>query len=104
MRARCYRVELKPKSTNSAVMVPPASGSRAASKPAKSILRRSGELGFPYFEVRCSRLTPTDSDCHARPNADSAFQIIRFKIITDDGQEVELIDEMRGKGYDVTIE
>ena len=46
----------------------------------------------------------TDSICHVRPNADSAFQIIRFKIITDDGQEVELIDEMRGKGYDVTIE
>ncbi|CED82810.1 Cytochrome oxidase assembly protein 1 [Phaffia rhodozyma] len=39
-----------------------------------------------------------------RPNKKSAFQVIRFKIITDGGVEKELIGEMRGKGYDIDIE
>lgn len=46
-------------------------------------------------------LMPSSSSC--RPNKDAAFQVIRFKIITDDGESTELVEEMRGKGYDVDL-
>ena len=29
--------------------------------------------------------------------------MIRFKILTDDGASHELVEEMRGKGYDVDL-
>jgi hypothetical protein len=38
-------------------------------------------------------------------NAESAFQVIRFKILADKtGEETELVKEMQGRGYDVDIE
>ncbi|KAL7415866.1 cytochrome oxidase complex assembly protein 1-domain-containing protein [Mrakia frigida] len=38
-----------------------------------------------------------------RPTKDAAFQVLRFKLLTDDGQTVELVEEMRGKGYDTNL-
>lgn len=70
-----------------------------------SVLKGRADLSF---RLRGSRNSGRVYFTSIRPNATSAFHVLRFKLILDDpvlgqekGEEVDLRQEMQGKGYDL---